>query len=161
MPWYQNSLFVITADHTSEAYSAEYKSQTGQYMIPVLFYSPQHDLSGQHPLVVQQTDIMPSVLDYLGFTKPFIAFGSSFLARKAPRFGLSRVSGSYQLIRGDFVLHWNESDQAELFNYRKDPQLLTPVTRAEPGKAQEMELFLKAVIQQYNNRMIENRLVVK
>jgi len=38
MPWYKNTLFVITADHTSEGYYPYYQTDAGQYAIPILFF---------------------------------------------------------------------------------------------------------------------------
>jgi len=37
MPWYRNTLFVITADHTSEGYYPYYQTDAGQYAVPILF----------------------------------------------------------------------------------------------------------------------------
>ena len=48
-----------------------------------------------------------------------------------------------------------------LYNYKKDPLLKQNLMQREPIKSKEMETFLKAVIQQYNNRMINNKLTVK
>src|SRR6267378_3616529 len=39
MPWFSNTLFVITADHTGPAGSSFYDQRYGMYQIPILFYS--------------------------------------------------------------------------------------------------------------------------
>ncbi len=62
--WYSNTLFVITADHTSEADHDFYKTRAGMYSVPVVFYKPGTQLTGRETQPVQQTDIMPSVLQY-------------------------------------------------------------------------------------------------
>jgi phosphoglycerol transferase MdoB-like AlkP superfamily enzyme len=158
MPWYSNTLFVITADHTSEADLKEYKTRVGQYRIPILFFQPGSDLRGYDQEIMQQTDIMPSILDYLGYPKSFVAFGNSVFQKGVPRFDMSMISNSYQLVEGDYALQWNGASKFVLFNYVKDPLLTRQVETDERETAENMELLLKAIIQQYNNRMIENRL---
>jgi len=157
MPWYQNTLFVITADHTSEAWDPASKTRVGQYRIPVMFFAPSESWSETSPLIMQQTDIMPTILDYLGYPGTFIAFGNSVFDKQSPRFGLSRVSESYQLVMGDHVLQWNEAKKPELYNFKSDPLLGKSLEL--PAVTDSLQLLLKSVIQQYNNRMIENRLI--
>ncbi|NVO21611.1 MAG: sulfatase-like hydrolase/transferase [Bacteroidetes bacterium] len=161
MPWYSNTLFVITADHTSEADLAVYKTRVGQYRIPILFFQPGSDLKGNSEQVMQQIDIMPSILDYLGYNKSFICFGQSIFRQEATRFDLSMISNSYQLISGNYALQWNGFDKLALYNYKDDPLLTHPIELTEKETAQTMLQFLKAIKQQYNTRMIENRLTVK
>ena len=68
--WYNNTLFVITADHTSEGYLPYYQSSVGQYAIPLIFYQEGSNLKGLNESIAQQTDVMPTVLNYLGYDKP-------------------------------------------------------------------------------------------
>ncbi len=161
MPWFDNTLFVITADHTSEAKFPDYKTRVGQYRIPILFYRHGSDLQGKSEISVQQTDIMPSILDYLGYQKPFISFGNSAFDKKASHFSLTEISNSYQLISGNYALQWSESGHPLLFDFSKDPMLTKNLASKQPGNLIEMEALVKAVVQQYNDRMIENKLIIR
>jgi len=160
--WYDNTLFVITADHTSEASMPVYKTRVGQYRIPVMLYCPGHPLpESDRQKTFQQTDIMPTVLDILDYPKPFIAFGSSIFSNDQPRFNLTRISNSYQLIQDDYVLQWNDNGNTGLFNFRQDPFLKNHLESKEPQRLTTMQNLLKALIQQYNNRIIDNRLTAR
>lgn len=158
MPWYNNTLFVISADHTSEAWLPQYRNRVGEFRIPILFFKPGSDLKGIEEKVVQQTDILPSVLDYLHYKGKFVAFGHSVFDSTAARFNVTFLNDSYQIIRGDYAMQFDGKSVRALYNYKQDPLLKMNLMQKELSKSKKMESFLKAVIQQYNNRMINNKL---
>lgn len=160
MPWFQNTIFVITADHTSEAWQAFYKNRVGQYAIPIIFYEPQSGQSGHQGIIAQQTDIMPTVLDMLHYPKPFIAFGGSLLRDNEPRFSLSYLNGNYQLIQDGYVLQTDHSVSEALYNFQYDSLLTKDLSKHKKDVVAEKDKLLKAIIQQYNNRLIENKLSI-
>jgi phosphoglycerol transferase MdoB-like AlkP superfamily enzyme len=55
-PWFKNTLFVLTADHSFERYHKEYQNSLGQFLIPILFYSQGSDLHGYKKRIAQQID---------------------------------------------------------------------------------------------------------
>lgn len=161
MSWFKNTVFVITADHTSEALLPFFQNRVGQYAVPIMFFQPDSDTTGQFSTIAQQTDIMPSVLDLLHYPSPFVAFGNSVFRSDEQHFGLNFLNGSYQLIQNGYSWQTDENISKVLYHFEKDSLLrynLEPVKKKEVA---EMDQLLKAVIQQYNNRMIENRLTVK
>jgi len=161
MPWFQNTIFVITADHTSEAWQPFYKNRVGQYFIPIIFYEPQNSQSGHQGIVAQQTDIMPTILDMLHYTKPFVAFGGSLLRKNEPRFSLSYLNGNYQLIQDGYAWQTDHTISNALYNFDKDSLLTNELYLHQKNNAAEKDNLLKAIIQQYNNRLIENKLSIK
>jgi phosphoglycerol transferase MdoB-like AlkP superfamily enzyme len=160
MPWYQNTLFVITADHTSEGYYPYYQSDVGQYAIPLLFFKPGSNLLGKPEVIAQQTDIMPTVLNYLGYDKHYVAFGAD-LFDNLPReshFSIHYISGLYGLMKDGYYLEFNGVKSTALFNISVDPLQANNIVGKEKEVQSRMEMFLQAYLQQYNNRLIENRL---
>jgi len=156
--WFDNTLFVITADHTSEGYYPYYQSSAGQYAIPVIFYKNNSDLKSLSGKVVQQTDIMPSVLSYLGFDQDFVAFGTSVFDTTAPRFSIHYISGLYGLIKDGYLLEFNGNKSTGLYDLNADKMQKKNLLANDLPIMKELESFIKAYIQQYNNRFIENRL---
>jgi phosphoglycerol transferase MdoB-like AlkP superfamily enzyme len=162
MPWYDNTLFVITADHTSEGYYPYYQSYVGQYAIPLLFFKPGSDLKGKPDIIAQQTDILPTVLNFLGYDKDYLAFGTDLL-NTAPgdvHFSIHYISGLYGLIMDGYYLEYNGTRSTALFNLATDPLQGNNLLDKGNEVQKKMELFITAYIQQYNNRMIENRLMI-
>lgn len=158
MSWFENTLFVFTADHTSEGYYPYYQTNAGQYAIPIIFYRHNSDLKGRAPGIAQQTDIMPSILAYLGYNKPFIAFGNNVFDPDATRFSIHYISGSYGLIKDGYLLEFNGDKSTALYDLSKDLMQRTNLVNSKVPVMDSLTVFIKAYIQQYNNRIIENRL---
>jgi phosphoglycerol transferase MdoB-like AlkP superfamily enzyme len=160
MSWYKNTIFVITADHTSETVIPEYQTRLGLYRIPVLFFNPSGKLNGQTSETASQVDIVPSVLSFLNFDESLFSFGNNLFNIDEKHFAVNYLNGIYQIISGDFVLEFNGSQSITLYNFVDDKLLKQNLLAKNPAKAAEMETLLKAYLQQFNNRMIENRLTV-
>lgn len=160
MPWFNNTIFVITADHTSEAWQPFYKNRVGQYFVPIFFYEPGSNKNGHKESIAQQTDIMPTILDMLHYPKPFIAFGGSLLRDNEPRFSLSYLNGNYQLIKDMNAWQTDFKISYSLYNFEKDSLLNNNLYSPNNNIANENDKLLKAIIQQYNNRLIENKLQI-
>ena len=161
MPWYRNTLFVLTADHTSEGYYPYYQTDAGQFAVPILFYKPNEKIEGNSDDVAAQTDIMPSVLDYLNYNKDFIAFGSSVFDSTAPHFSVHYVSGVYGMIKDGYLLEFDGTKATAFFDLRKDKMQKNNLVEKNLPVMKKLEDFLKAYLQQYNNRLIENRLTTE
>ncbi len=160
--WYDNTLFVITADHTSIADQTQYNNSVGMYRIPLLFFAPSHTLPSNHrKRVAQQTDLMPSLLDLLGYPHPFVAFGQSlFRSIPVPRYHFAFRNQLYQLTGKQYILQFDGTESQALFNHQEDPYLRSNLIRQPSPVKPGMETFLKAVLQQYHNRIREDRLTV-
>jgi len=161
MPWFENTLFVITGDHASRTYYPEYETNVGFFKVPVIFYEPGSDFKGYEYQLAQQIDIFPTILHYLHYDKPFIAFGQNLLDLQAEPFVINWRSEVVQLFMGDYVLQSNGSKSYGLFNFKEDRLLENNLLDQLPDLRKKMELKRKAFIQQYNNRMIENRLTIE
>jgi phosphoglycerol transferase MdoB-like AlkP superfamily enzyme len=161
MPWYNNTLFVITGDHTSQSVHLEYKTNIGAFRVPVVFFKPDGSLKGVIDGLAQQIDIMPSVLGYLNYNKPYLAFGRNLFDRQSEPFVITYTSNTYQLVMGDWLYLYNGLTQTGLYNLKTDKLLSKNLMGLYPEEERKMEQKVKAIVQQYNNRMIENRLTVE
>lgn len=158
-PWFKNTLFVITADHSIIPVHKEYMSNVNAFAIPLIFYTPDGSLKGSDDRLAQQIDIMPSVLSYLGYNKPFVAFGTNLMSKSEVPFVLNYIGDEYQFMMGNLVIYFDGKKVNKVFDYVKDPTLQSNLF----GKVDisKETAKMKAVLQQYNNRMIANDLVAK
>ena len=170
MPWYHNTLFVLCADHATVSYLPEYQNTVGYFSIPILFYypggaqNPETALKGKTDKLIQQIDIMPTVLNYLHYDKPYFAFGFDALAKDKQNFVVNNNDGSFNFYEGDYLLQYDGKKTTGLFNLAADRLLKHNLARPEAQEKEmqaTMEQRLKAFIQQYNNRMIHNQLTIK
>ena len=159
MPWFKNTLFVITADHCSESDFKEYKTSVNNYAVPLIFYKGDGSLAGVDESLAEQIDIMPSVLGYLNYPKPYVAFGNNLFDQSAPRFVINYPDDSYQFLIGDHALYFTENKLTGVFNRKEDPYLLKNLLGI--GGFENEQILFKAIIQQFNNRMAQDRLVLE
>ena len=160
--WFDNTLFVITSDHTFGGFNEFYKTWVGRYSIPIIFYHPALDenLKKVSDLTVQQTDIFPTVLDVLNYNGEIVAFGRSVFDTINERVAVAYKTGIYQTIMDGYVYHFNGENDLALYNYKNDSLLKTSILKNEKAVAEELRMITKAYIQQYNDRMINNKLTI-
>ena len=162
-PWYDNTLFVITSDHTNLSDHEYYQTDLGGFCSPIIFFDPKGDMKpGVRNAIAQQIDIMPTVLGYLGYDRPYIAFGSNLLATPDEKtWAVNYLGGIYQYVEGDYLLQFDGNKTKALYRFRTDLLLKDNVAEKEPEVVKRLERRLKAIIQSYMTRMNGNELVTK
>ena len=142
-PWYDNTLFIIMADHPAQALSAQFNDYGPWYRIPMIIFDPQHPVGQRSNRIVQQSDIMPTLIDYLGFDDRCVCFGNSVF-QQPEGWQVAYGCGYHQLVSNDGVALIEE----------------TPSRTFEEDGNSRLDL-LKAILQQYAKRMIDNELTTK
>lgn len=149
--WYDNTLFIITADHTGPGEKPEYLTRMGVYRIPLVFYKGQ-ELKGTNEKPVQQIDIFPSVLDYLNYENDFFSFGQSVFTEEK-KYIYNFISNVYQINDEQYFLEFDGSMVLSLHDYKTDPFLTINLKDKLPKKRTELVTGLKAIIQTFNSQM--------
>lgn len=151
--WFNNTLFVITPDHTAISDDAFYSNILGQYSIPILFYK-----SGITPKVeehvVQQIDILPTVLDYLNYDKPYYSFGKSML-RECNQPAIYYNSPYFCCVKDSFIYIMKDSIFGEKHNFKRDSALKIDIYKT--GKEQDLLNLCNAYRQIYSNDVAKNK----
>jgi phosphoglycerol transferase MdoB-like AlkP superfamily enzyme len=168
MPWFDSTLFVITADHAAQAIDQSYNSTTGMYAIPIAYFCPSDTaLRGTTDHITQQIDIMPTLLGYLKYDNPFFAFGNDVMRKNAKHHAVSFMNGTYQLIEGDYVIQFDGQKVVSFYNYNNE-RPLNPVNSARHLTADlekqifnTMETEIKAIVQTYNSCLVNNTMTVR
>jgi phosphoglycerol transferase MdoB-like AlkP superfamily enzyme len=160
-PWFKNTLFVITADHTNESVHKEFQNNFGAYCVPIIFFKPGSDLKGFKLRIAQQIDIMPTILSYLNFDEPYIAFGNNLLDDTYESYAFNTNGSTYNLYMKDHILEMIDNKPVGLYNYKNDLFLENSLIGKDPELESQMVEKLKAIIQTYNNRLIDNNMVVR
>ena len=146
--WFKNTLFVITSDHTSgESFNKEYKNRIGRYAIPLVLFTDDSSMVGKNNSVVQQIDIMPTILEIVAYKKPYLAFGKSLFSDES--WAISKLYSNYRLI----------TDQGIINNKLEDyPTYIDWNLKENSNTENHNTKLLKAIKQDYNSRMRENNL---
>ncbi|MGE8534549.1 MAG: LTA synthase family protein [Chryseobacterium sp.] len=160
-PWYNNTIFVFTGDHTNQVYYPEYERAMNRYAVPLVFYSPnpEYQLKGVSQEIAQQADIYPTLADLIGYNKPIRSWGRSLVSDKKYPFIIVNSDGSTdQFMIGNYIYRFDgkeiigvyaQSDlslEKNLLNEVKNPEV-------EAGKK-----TAKAWYQDYMDRVINRKL---
>lgn len=165
--WFKNTLFIIVSDHSVLAGDKpEYNTTIGNTRIPIIYYAPGFVEPGKYDGVTQQIDIMPTLLGMLNYKEPFFAFGRDINSHSKPQFAVNYTEGQFQLVLGDTLLFRNQDKLNAVYLMNEDPllqnNLLDPQNSANTSLDFELVLkqdaWFKAFIQQYINRLIDNKL---
>ena len=169
-PWFKNTIFVLTSDHTNLSDHAFYQTDLGGFCSPIIIYEPGNEERQPEiqDKIAQQIDILPTLMGMLNYPKPYFGFGIDVLnTEKEDTWAVNYLNGIYQYVKHGYVLQFDgERTKAmyELGDSLMEKNLLgvrsqeSGVRRPEAGVKEEMEQEVKAIVQQYMERMTEDRL---
>jgi hypothetical protein len=159
-PWFKNTIFVLTPDHTGISADPFYANNIGQYSIPICFYLPGGLLKGSDSTTIQQTDILPTLLGLLGYDKPFFAFGKNAFDKTQNHFAVNFWGNTYQLYQGNHFLEFNGKSVTGFFDMKKDSLLKNDLSKNPSSEQIEMENLLKAYLQTYEQSLVHNKMTL-
>ena len=102
---------------------------------------------------------MPTILNNLGYDRPYVAFGKDLFDNHKDRIAVNYLGNTFQLIWEDWVIQHNMTKTVGLYNRVSDPLLKDNLAGKNDSVQNRLEHKVKAIIQQYNNRMIDNQLI--
>lgn len=157
--WYNNTLFIITADHTSMSNNTN-RSAVQDYSVPILFFDPSNiNMVGIRDKNIQQVDILPSVLNIIHYPNKFISYGNEY--ESSENLIINRVNDLYHVIIDDYYFVFDGEKIIEYYNFKKDSRLKKNLVdySSQFKNKQKLERKLKAYIQSFNKNIINNTLV--
>lgn len=156
-PWFKNTIFVMTSDHTNQSDHSFYQTDIGGFCSPIIIYDPSRPEGEVQDKIAQQIDILPTVMGLLHYQKPFFAFGIDLLNTPAEdTWAVNYLNGIYQYVKHGHVLQFD--GQQTIGMYDLTDSLMQNNLTGKVSQQQQMELEVKAIIQQYMERMIQDRL---
>lgn len=160
-PWFENTIFIITADHCNLVnYNEEYYNKImNRLAVPILFYSPKYKLKGESNELAQHIDIFPTVMDIIGYNKPFRSWGRSLMDKKQgiQPFVINYNTGMYNFAKGNYVCAF-DGKVAVGFYSKEDKEQLHNLIGKRNKEMNDMETACKGFLQDYFNRIIDKKL---
>ena len=158
-PWFKNTIFVLTSDHTNMSDHAEYQTDLGGFCSPIIIYDPSNPVGVMHDKVAQQIDILPTVLGMLGYDKGYFGFGIDVLnTPQEDTWAVNYLNGIYQYVKHGLVLQFDGHQTRAV--YALSDSLMQQNLKGHVAQQPQMERELKAIIQQYMERMKKDGLKV-
>ncbi|MBU8881621.1 LTA synthase family protein [Kaistella sp. DKR-2] len=160
MPWFNNTIFVVVADHTNQIAYPEYEKAMNRFAVPILFYSPnpKYNLKGEITEPAQQMDIYPTLADLMGYNKKIRSWGRSLVSDKKEDYLIVNSSGVEQFMIGNYIYLFDGKDFTGIYDIKDlgfEKNLLGKVKNPEVTLG---EMKSKAWYQDYMNRVINRKL---
>ena len=158
-PWFKNTIFVLTSDHTNLSDHAQYQTDIGGFCSPIVIYDPSGKIEpGMRDGIAQQIDILPTVLSILGYDKPFLSFGCDLMSTPMEEtYAVNYLNGIYQYVKYGHVLQFDGKQTKAV--YALDDLLMKHNLKGKVKQQAKMEREVKAIIQQYMYRMVNDKLM--
>ncbi|MEL0183354.1 MAG: LTA synthase family protein [Bacteroidota bacterium] len=156
-PWFENTLFIITADHTNQFWYPFYSSPINRFAIPILFYHPNGSFKGVNDELTHQMDIFPSIVDLVGYDKPINSWGRSLFSNSGKPFSIHFSGTVYHFITDKYILVFDGDSVIGIYD-KEDQWLSNNLKENSNINFSNEEKYLKAFMQDYMNRIIEKKL---
>jgi phosphoglycerol transferase MdoB-like AlkP superfamily enzyme len=159
--WYNNTIFVLVADHNNLIYYPEYGKDQNFHTVPILFFTPNEKYKGVNKEWAQQIDIYPTLLDMIGYEKPFRSWGRSLITEdKIKPFVMRYSSDNYQMMSGNYICTFNGQKAVGFFD-KEDKELKHNLIGHRTAEMNALETRCKAFLQDYMERIIDKKLTSK
>lgn len=159
--WYQNTIFVITADHTNQIYYEEYQKAMNRFAIPLLFFSPnpKYNLKGVDGRFAQQIDIYPTLADLIGYNKKIRSWGRSLVSDKNEDYMIIHSDAiNEQIVIGNYVYVFDGKEVTGIYD-KTDLALSKNLFSKNLNPEQKLGILkTKAWYQDYMDRVINRKL---
>lgn len=150
-PWFSNTLFILTADHTSMMHTKKFKNLVGYYRVPlVILNGGEWDTSK----VSQHSDIPRTITEFLGVSSDSLPATSANLKSPDAGFAMNFADGQvYYLASGNEVIGYVKGQPLKRYEYDWESGVLTL-------KGESKDELLPAYLQYFFNGLISNNLSI-
>lgn len=157
-PWFKNTIFIITADHGNQIAYDEYRKVLNRNTTPILIYKPDGSLKGVNSDLAQQIDIFPTVMDLIGYDKPFRSWGRSLVGdTKVQPYVISYAGNQYVFQRGNYICVFDGTNAVGFYDIN-DKGLERNLIANRNKEMADAETACKAFLQDYFERIIDKKL---
>ncbi|MFM6983330.1 MAG: LTA synthase family protein [Chitinophagaceae bacterium] len=159
MKYFDNTVFIITADHPSHSKNEYYYTPTGKYEIPLLIYGPKFITPGWNDsITASHTDIMPTILGLAGNEQSIFSYGKDVMKGKNST-AINIDNGMVQLIDYPYCLRRYPDGSFKMHvqpKYTPNTRIRYTLTPSEQERQKQLEKELMAKYQTYINRLLIN-----
>lgn len=161
--WYQNTIFIITSDHGTRDKRANHINKFTEPRIPMIIFAPDGSIKPQKiTRVMAQYDLLPTTLSLINYNKPYINMGNSLFDNNVPHYAINYIDNQFQIISEDLLVEFDaEKDRiGKVYDIKTDYLLKHPLRDYDKSRVDSMHTYIKAFLQDYNHRMINNKMSI-
>lgn len=159
--WFKNSIIAICADHTSGGFGQYESNPVNEFAIPISFLAVGDTVFNKvQDQSISQIDMYPTVLDYLGYNKPFVSLGISALSSKNHATVQFGGNGIFHAFDYPYLLEFDDNikkvTKIWLYNENRTVKEVT-MNDSNKQKVNELTNLVKAYIQVFSYRINKNQ----
>lgn len=154
--WFDNTIFIFTADHGNQTYYSYYEKIINRFANPLMIYWPKGDLNGVSLKLGQHMDIFPTIVDLIGYDKPFRSWGKSLISdTETDSFVVNYFGGgSYFMMNEDYTVVSNGEKITGFYN-SNDRGLEINLINMPNIDMENLALKFQVFLEDYMNRVVE------
>ncbi|MBN1416233.1 MAG: hypothetical protein JW973_14115, partial [Bacteroidales bacterium] len=126
-----------------------------QFQVPIIFYCPGKINPGIRDRIAQQIDIMPTLLDFVGYDECFNAFGISLFSDSS-NITYQLNNDIYQIQDDQYLLLFDGIRFIEQYAINPGNELNRLFITRENDSVRYLENKLKAIVQTQKSQLITN-----
>jgi phosphoglycerol transferase MdoB-like AlkP superfamily enzyme len=156
--WFDNTIFVFVADHCNTIVNDEFYNQKYFNAIPILFYSNNKKYVEKNTDLAQQIDIYPTILNMIGYQKPFRSWGRSLISNQEKPFVINFNGISTRFIKDSLTLDFTDENNQKIFKFDDKPHqnnIYNPKLQKHKELSKDCKAFLQVYYKSIKDKKME------
>ena len=157
--WFKNTVFLFTADHSNQSYYPYYQKTINRFANPIMIYIPNSELKGERNSLASHMDIYPTIVDLIGYKKPFRSWGKSLITQdNLKSMVVNYLGGGSYFIMNDSLISVHNGDKAIGFYNIHDKNFKNNLIHKRNNEMNDLERKGSMFLQDYFNRIIKGEM---
>ena len=157
--WFKNTIFLFTADHSNKSYYPYYQKTINRFANPIMIYIPNSEFKGEVNSLASHMDIYPTIVDLIGYKKPFRSWGKSLVTRdNLNSIVVNYLGGGSYFIMNDSLISVHNGEKAIGFYDIQDKNFKNNLIHKRNKKMNDLERKGSIFLQDYFNRIIKGEM---
>ena len=157
--WFKNTIFLFTADHSNKSYYPYYQKTINRFANPIMIYIPNSEFKGEVNSLASHMDIYPTIVDLIGYKKPFRSWGKSLVTPdNLNSIVVNYLGGGSYFIMNDSLISVHNGKKAIGFYDIQDKNFKNNLIHKRNKKMNDLERKGSIFLQDYFNRIIKGEM---
>ena len=157
--WFKNTIFLFTADHSNKSYYPYYQKTINRFANPIMIYIPNSEFKGEVNSLASHMDIYPTIVDLIGYKKPFRSWGKSLVTPDdLNTIVVNYLGGGSYFIMNDSLISVHNGEKAIGFYDIQDKNFKDNLIHKRNKKMNDLERKGSIFLQDYFNRIIKGEM---
>ena len=157
--WFKNTIFLFTADHSNKSYYPYYQKTINRFANPIMIYIPNSEFKGEINSLASHMDIYPTIVDLIGYQKPFRSWGKSLVTPdNLNSIVVNYLGGGSYFIMNDSLISVHNGEKAIGFYDIQDKNFKNNLIHKRNKKMNDLERKGSIFLQDYFNRIIKGEM---